>query len=144
MTSRARSTAWRLRASPASDRPAPRPTASWGERPSRAQATAAVVVVLPMPISPAARRVSPSSASSRAREKPTARARSAASRGMAGPFAMFRVPPASTTQGRTPGGVSRRTIPRSTGNTCAPAVRAMWHTEERRSPMVWATVQVTS
>ena len=56
LISSARRTASRLRRSPASDRPAPRPTAASGVMFSSAQHSAALAVVLPMPISPVAMR----------------------------------------------------------------------------------------
>ena len=128
---------------PASDRPAPRPAVTEGGRSSSTLVTAAVVVVLPMPISPAASRAISWSSSSMAICAPAIRAVWASSRLMAGPFVMSAVP-GRTDKSRTPGTGAWASIPTSTGTTFAPATRAMWHTEEHPSPKALATAKVTS
>ena len=72
--------------------PAPRPVTSAGSLSSRTEVMAALVVVLPIPISPVARRVYPSSASSRTILIPTSIALMASSRLIAGPTAILSVP----------------------------------------------------
>ena len=85
-----------------------------------------------------------SAASVSAREKPVSMACSAALRGMAGPRVMFQVPPSITTWDSRPSTGPWPAMPTSTGNTWAPAVRAMRHTEEVPAPMARATARVTS
>ena len=99
---RARATAWRFRLRPSSPTPVPRPTTASGGRPKRAAVRAAAAVVLPMPMSPAARRVAPSAMARLAASRPARRALSASSGVMAGPWARFAVP-GRTLRLRSPG-----------------------------------------
>ena len=132
-----------FRSSPSSDRPAPRPVTSSTRRPSSTAVTAAAVVVLPMPISPAANRRYPLPLSSSASVMPVTTAATASSRVMAGPLAMLLVPRVTWRRSRPPSSTGWA-IPMSTGNTCAPAVQAMRQTQASPQAMEAATEAVTS
>ena len=139
----ARSTTSRLRASEVSESPAPRPTRLRASARMSTAATAAEVVVLPMPISPAARRRTPARASPHATAIPTSIARTAPSRDMAEPCAMLPLP--RRTFARTMRASSMpRAIPTSTGTTSAPANAAMRQALVAPSHMLRATARVTS
>ena len=141
-TSIARSTTSRLRASEASESPAPRPTRLRASARRSTAATAAEVVVLPMPISPAARRRTPARASPHAPAIPTSIARTAPSRDIAGPCAMLPLP--RRTFARTMRASSMpRAMPTSTGTTSAPANAAMRQALVAPSHMLRATARVT-
>ena len=131
-----------LRSSPWSDRPAPRPVISATGRPSRTQATAEEVVVLPMPISPVAMRPAPRSFSSRTSSTPVRTACSASPRAMAGPWVISWVP-LPILRSSTPGIRPESRIPMSTGTTSQLATWAILHTEERLAPALRATAAVT-
>ena len=131
-----------LRASPSSERPAPRPVIRSTGWPSSTLATALEVVVLPMPISPVAIRQQPSAASSRARLIPLPMASTACSRRMAGPRVKSAVP-AAMRQSRTPG-TGSPAMPMSTGSTSQCAACAIRHTLVRRWARFSATARVTS
>lgn len=75
-----------LQASPSSERPAPRPVMASGSQPSSTLATALAVVVLPMPISSVAKRLTSYSLQSFTSSAPARMACSACSRVMAEPF----------------------------------------------------------
>ena len=143
LIARAASTAATLRARPASDSPAPRPVSSAAGRPSRAQATAAEVVVLPIPISPVQMSRAPRSACSRTSSAPVRTAFLHCSRVMAGPAAQSPVPLA-TRQSRTPGAPGKSSIPMSTGRTAHRATAAIRQTVLSPAPRARATEAVTS
>ena len=126
-------------ASPSSESPAPLPVISSAGRPSRAAATALVVVVLPMPISPAARR-SRFSAKSPASSMPASSTVRHSSRVMAGSRARFFVP-RETLMDRIPG--TSVSMPASTGITSAPATAPIQHTLAAPVSMFPATTAVT-
>ena len=116
------------------------PVISAAGRPSRAAATALEVVVLPMPISPAASRPQPISLSSRAMSIPASSTDRHSCRVMAGSWDRSRVP-RRTLMDRRPS--TSVTIPASTGNTSAPATRLMQHTLAFPVSMFPATTAVT-
>ena len=91
-----------FRASPSSERPAPRPVIPSTGWPSSTAATALDVVVLPMPISPVASRPTPAFFCSCTSRMPLPMASTACSRLIAGPRVKSAVPGAMR-QSRTPG-----------------------------------------
>ena len=143
LTSSARRTAATLRASPSSERPAPRPVKSSAGRPSSAQATAAEVVVLPMPISPVASSRTPAAACRAASRAPVRTACSAWARVMAGPAVMSPVP-LPTRQSRTPGAPAKSRMPISTGTTAHRAACAIRQTGLRPAARPRATAAVAA
>ena len=124
LTSSARRTAATLRVKVASSTPVPRPVTCSAGAPVIAAVIALAAVVLPMPISPVARRSAPASIASCASRAPVSIARIACSRVIAGPAAMFAVPGPighSTRSGARSRGVA---TPKSATTTRAPACRA--------------------
>ena len=122
-----------LRASPSSERPAPRPVMASGSQPSSTLATALAVVVLPMPISPVAKRLTSCSLQSFTSSAP---ARMACSRVMAGPFEISPVPLA-TRRFSTPGCELKSLMPISTGISlqfARRAIRQAWCLPQIRRP----------
>ena len=130
-----------LRASPASERPAPRPVMTSTGWPSRTAATALDVVVLPMPISPVASSWHPCAFCARTSSMPAAMASTAWVRVMAGPWVKSAVP-AAMRRGTTPG-TGAPAMPISTGTTSQRAVFAIWQTLVRRAARFSATARVT-
>lgn len=129
-----------LRASPSSERPAPRPVMASGSQPSSTLATALAVVVLPMPISPVAKRLTSCSLQSFTSSAP---ARMACSRVMAGPFEISPVPLA-TRRFSTPGCELKSLMPISTGISLQFARRAIRQAGVVPSANPRATMAVTS
>lgn len=122
-----------LRASPSSERPAPRPVMASGSQPSSTLATALAVVVLPMPISPVAKRLTSCSLQSFSSSAP---ARMACSRVMAEPFEISPVPLA-TRRFSTPGCGLKSLMPISTGISlqfARRAIRQAWCLPQIRGP----------
>ncbi len=132
-----------FRRSPSPVSPAPRPVRPSGSSRSSTEATALLVVVLPMPISPAASSRYPFSASSRASRYPAQRQASAWARLMAGPRVKSAVP-SPCRRSKSPGQPGRVAIPISTGNTSAPAWAAILQTLVSPRVMFSATMAVTS
>jgi len=130
-----------LRASPSSERPAPRPVIRSTGWPSSTAATALEVVVLPMPISPVASSCTPAAFCSCTSRMPRPTASTAWARVMAGPCVKSAVP-AAMRQSATPG-TGSPAMPMSTGTTSQWAVRAIWHTLVRRAARFSATARVT-
>ena len=120
----ARRTTSVLRASVASSIPVPRPVATAGSAPVKAQISAAAGVVFAMPMSPVTRQRCPAPTSSPATSMPTSTARRASSRLIAGPAVMSAVPAATRRCRRSGCASSGVRTPTSTTVTLAPTCRA--------------------
>src|SRR5881296_227983 len=123
-TASARRTTSTLRASVASSTPVPRPVTRAGAAPVIAAAIALAAVVLPIPISPVARRSAPASSACSASRAPVSSACRACACVIAGPRARLAVPGAiaqATSSGELPIGLA---TPKSATTTRAPAWRA--------------------
>ena len=120
MPRRMRPALWRTRSE---GMPEPMPVTSSTDAPVSTAAMAEEGEVLPMPISPAASRVTPRAASSRAMSMPTCTQANASSRVMAGPSLKSRA--ACMTLRRTSPSTSSRSFftPTSTTESRAPALR---------------------
>ena len=124
LTARACRTTATLRTSVAASTPVPRPVTRSGVWPVIAAAITLAVVVLPMPISPVARRSAPASRASPASLAPLSIAWTACSRVIAGPAAMFAVPGPIGHRTRSGDGPSGLATPKSATTTRALACRA--------------------
>lgn len=143
LTARAFSMAFRFRISPSSESPAPRPANPCGSLRSNVQVTAVAVVVLPMPISPVAKRWIPAFFCCRTRSIPARIACSAWQYDIAGPCVISAVP-LPIRQGYTPGCEAKSRIPISTGSTLQDARAAIRQTLLWPAARARATIPVTS